>query len=98
LKYFKQRAIDLNNEGVKVDLFYCDDKAKVKVGEPGFAISSGVRGRVTIAPTNTTLVAGDHGMNKVSLTPSVTLIATIPKTVEESFERGEVLVTVNDCI
>ncbi|CAG2208657.1 unnamed protein product [Mytilus edulis] len=98
LKYFKQRAIDLKAENVNIYLFFCDDKAKVKVGEPGFAISSGVRGRVTIAPTNTTLVAGDHDMNKVSLTPSVTLNASIPRTVQESFVRGDVLVTVNDSI
>ena len=98
LKYFKQRAIDLKSDNIKINLFFCDDKAKVKVGEPGFAISSGVRGRVTIAPTSTTLVAGDHDMNKTSLTPSVTLHATIPRTVEESFVRGEVNVTVNDSV
>lgn len=98
LKYVKKRAIQLKAENVNMDLFFCDDKAKVKVGEPGFAISSGVRGRVTIAPTGTTLVAGDHDMNKVSLTPSVTLQADIPQTVEESFVRGQVQVTVNDSV
>lgn len=98
MKYFKQRAIDLKAENVKIYLFFGDDKAIVKVGEPTFAIRSGVRGRVTIAPTNTTLVAGDHDMDKVSLTPSVTLNASIPRTVQESFVRGDVLVTVNNSI
>ena len=48
----------------------CDDKAKVPIGEPGFAVSTGVRGKKTIAPTDTTLVAADHDMTKASVTPS----------------------------
>jgi hypothetical protein len=98
LKHFNHRAIDFNNDNVKVHLFFCDNKAKVKVGKSGFAISSGVRGWVTITPTYTTLVAGDHDMNNVSLTPLVNRNATIPKTLEESLERGEVLVTENDSV
>ena len=99
LKYLKERAIDLNSlDDVNVGFFSCDDKAKVPIGEPGFAVSTGVRGKQTIAPTSTTLVAGDQDMTKSSLTPSVTLDIKIPSNVEESFVRGKVSVTVNDSV
>ena len=99
LKYLKERAIDLNSlDDMNVGFFSCDDKAKVPIGEPGFAVSTGVRGKQTIAPTSTTLVAGDHDMTKSSLTPSVTLDIKIPSNVEEFFVRGKVSVTVNDSV
>ncbi|XP_033753308.1 uncharacterized protein LOC117336780 [Pecten maximus] len=97
-KYMKEMAIELQKEGVSVALFSCDDKAKVPIGEQGFSVSTGVRGKQTIAPTSTTLVAADHDMTKSSLTPSVILECDIPDTVEKSFVRGQVSVTVNDSV
>ena len=38
----------------------CDDKSKIDFGEPGHVLSSGVRGKKSIAPSNTTLVSLDH--------------------------------------
>jgi len=79
-------------------LFSCNDKTKVPIGEPGFAVSTGVRGKQTIAPTSTTLVAGDHDMTKASITLTVILQCNIPDTVVSSFVRGKVTVTLNDSV
>ena len=49
----------------------CDDKAKVPVGEPNAPVSTGVRGKMTIAPVSTTLGAGRHDMtNKPTIQPT----------------------------
>lgn len=98
-KYQRERAIELNNLiDINVVFFSCDDKAKVPIGEPGFAVSTGVRGKKSIAPTSTTLVAGDHDMTKSSLTPSVSLQIDIPGSTDDSFVGGQVSVTVNDSV
>ena len=68
------------------------------LGEPGFAVSTGVRGKKTIAPTDTTLVAADHDMTKASVTPSVILNVKVPESAEESFVRGQVSLSVNDSV
>lgn len=59
--------------------FFCDDKAKVSVEEPKDPVSTGVRGKTTIVPVNTTLGVLDHDMTKASLTPSVYLKCDIPE-------------------
>ncbi|WAR05310.1 hypothetical protein MAR_020679 [Mya arenaria] len=87
LKYFKEKAVEL---GEKYIVVCCDDKAKVPIGEPGFSVSTGVRGKKTIAPTATTLVAADHDMTKASITPSVILQVQIPDSAEKSFVQGQV--------
>ena len=96
-KYMKEMAVGLKSQ-CNLVMVCCDDKAKVPVGEPGFAVSTGVRGKRTIAPTSTTLESADHDMVKSSLTPSVTLQVNIPDSTEESFVRGKVGVTVNDSV
>jgi hypothetical protein len=96
-KYLKEMAIDLKSQ-CNVVLVCCDDKAKVPIGEPGFAVSTGVRGKRTIAPTSTTLESGDHDMVKSSLTPSVILQVAIPENVDCSFVKGQVAVTINDSV
>ncbi|WAR27046.1 hypothetical protein MAR_012750 [Mya arenaria] len=95
LKYFKEKAVEL---GEKCIVVCCDDKAKVPIGEPGFSVSTGVRGKKTIAPTATTLVAADHDMTKASITPSVILQVQIPDSAEKSFVQGQVSVSVNDSV
>ncbi|XP_070559193.1 uncharacterized protein [Ptychodera flava] len=94
-KYLKNKATELKDRCV---MFCCDDKAKVPFGEPGHAVSTGVRGKKTITPTGTTLCALDHDMTKASLTPSVILQCTIPENVEKSFVRGKVTTVVNDSV
>ena len=54
-------------------------KTKVPIGEPGFAVSTGVPGNKTIASTDTTLVAADHDMTKVSVIPYVNLYVKVPE-------------------
>lgn len=98
LKYIKTLAVNLAAVGV-VQLYFCDDKAKVPVGEPDVALSTGVRGKMCIAPVETTVAAADHDVNhKGSLTPSVLLQCEIPPSVDNSFVRGQVTVFVNDSV
>ncbi|XP_033753387.1 uncharacterized protein LOC117336839 [Pecten maximus] len=93
-KYLKQKAINQQN----CTLLFCDDKAKVPFGDPGHLISTGVRGKKTIVPSTTTLVALDHDMNHSSLTPSVILQCDIPKEINDSFVRGQVTTVINDSV
>lgn len=96
LKYLKSYALLYRDEVV---LFFCDDKAKVVYGEPGGPLSTGVRGKKSIAPTTSTLGATDHDLHhKGSLTPSVYLQCQVPDDVSKSFVRGQVRVHVNDSI
>ncbi|XP_041378644.1 uncharacterized protein LOC121390784 [Gigantopelta aegis] len=94
-RYLKERAIKLKNN---CTLMFCDDKAKVPYGEPGSSVSTGVRGKVSIVPTSTTLVALDHDMTKASLTPSVVLDCNIPESIDKSFVQGRVTTVINDSI
>ena len=48
----------------KVAFLCCNDKAKVPVGEPNAPVSTGVRGKMIIAPVSTTRGALDHDMTK----------------------------------
>jgi hypothetical protein len=96
LLYLKSLAVHL---GPDCAMFCCDDKAKVNIGEPGVVLSTGVRGRQTITPSSTTLVAADHDVHHIgSLTPSVYLKVDIPENPKESFVRGEVTVCVNESV
>lgn len=94
-KYFKERAVE---EREIVAIFFCDDKAKIPVGEPDAPISIGVRGKKTLAPVSTTLAAKGHYMHKSSLTPSVILQCDVPNAVNQSFVRGTVTNVVNDSV
>lgn len=76
-----------------------DDKAKVDIGEPGLAISTGVRGKKSIVPMGFNLSALDHDMqSKGSVTPSVCLDVGIPKEKNELFYRGTVNVGFKDSV
>ena len=69
-KYFKSKAVELGSDAI---MLCCDDKAKIPVGNSGMPVSTGVRGKKTLAPVSETLVACDHDMTKSSLCPSVYL-------------------------
>lgn len=94
-RYLKEMAIEMKEHCV---LLFCDDKANVSVGEPGSPVSTGVRGKKSIVPSSTTLVALDHDMTKASLTPSVILQCRVPDSIENSFVQGKVTVSVNDSV
>ena len=95
-KYIRQYAVKFK----KLVSFFCvDDKAKVDFGEPGAANSTGVRGKKSIVPITSTLVALDHDLQtKGSITPSVCLKIDIPDTIENSFYKGKVTVTYKDSV
>ena len=97
LKYLKMKAIEME-QNTKVALFFCDDKAKVPVGEPGVYVSTAVRGKKSIAPTGTVFVALDHDMTMASLTLSVFLSSKIPDSVEKSFLRSQVTTVITDSV
>ena len=94
-RYLKEMAIQLKENAV---LMFCDDKAKVPLGDPGSAVSSGVRGKKSIVPTSTTLASLDHDMTKASITPSVMLRCNVPETINGSFVQGKVTTVVNDSV
>ena len=98
LKYLKTKAVELKQKGLPSTILFCDDKAKVPFGEPGSSISTGVRGKTSIVPSSTTLVALDHDMAKASITPSVILDCSVPDTVQKSFVSGQVVTLVNDSV
>lgn len=103
LKYLKAKAIEMKAKSratgnPSVLLLCCDDKAKVPVGEPNTPVSTGVRGKKTLAPSSTTLAALDHDMTRASLTPSVILRCEIPESVEKSFVQGQVTTVVGDSV
>ena len=77
----------------------CDDKAKESFGEPGSAISSGVRGKKTIVPTTTTLGSLDHDVDhKGSIIPTVNMVCDIPDDISGTFYRGNVHVTFKESV
>jgi len=87
------------NLGALCYLYFCDDKAKVPIGETGVALSTGVCGKALLAPTSSTLVATDHDLHKKgSLTPSVYFSCEIPENINQSFYRGQVTTIVNDSV
>ena len=95
-KYMRELAVRFR---ASTNFFCMDDKAKVPFGEPGTSMSSGVRGKKTLAPSTTTLVAADHDqLSKGSLTPSVSLQVEIPDNISKSFYRGQVTVEVQDAV
>lgn len=95
-KYSKQYAIKDHDDCT----FVCmDDKSKVDFGEPGQYTSSGVRGKKSIVPMNSTLSCLDHDVqSKGSFTPSVILDVAVPRQYEDSFYRGQIYVTFKDSI
>ena len=94
-KYLREKAIELKGNCL---LFFCDDKSKVPIGEPGLPVSTGVRGKKTLAPSDITMAAMDHDNTKASLTPSVYLQCDIPDSIGETFLRGKVYTVVNDSV
>ena len=57
----------------------CDDKATIDYGEPGHALSTGVRGRTSIVPLSSLLGALDHDVkNSGHIIPSVILNVDVP--------------------
>ena len=85
-KYIRRYAVKYREN---VTFLSIDDKAKLTYGEPGLAISTGVRGKRAIVPVNHVLGALDHDVNsKGSLTPSVYLNVDIPPDEDQSFYSG----------
>ena len=94
-KYLKEKAVEQRQD---VALFFCDDKAKIPIGEPNAPVSTGVRGKKSVAPVSTTISALDHDMTKASLTPSVILHCSIPESTDKSFVQGTVTTCINDSV
>eukprot|EP00117_Sycon_ciliatum_P016059 scpid36605/ scgid15654/ len=71
-----------------------DDKHLVKVGEPGFPVAAVDRGRSVVVGTTESFQVADHDFTKLKITPSVALVCETPNSIEESFYRGKVYVSV----
>ena len=95
-KYLREYSIKVKGSSL---LIFSDDKSKIDVGEPGALVSTGVRGKKTLAPSSTQLTALDHDLqSKSSLTPSVTMICDVPDDINCSFYRGDVRVCLKDAV
>jgi hypothetical protein len=95
MKYVYEWLIELNRElnGVGVEFFGQDDKAKIPVGD-SVAISTGVRANVRSAIVSadggdTVLNAMDHDFHRINLVLSVTLRCNIPASIGGSFFMGD---------
>src|SRR5205085_1552698 len=66
-----------------------DDKHKMPIGED-VPVSTGVRNKKTLVPTEGKITAADHDYTKLSLTSSITLFINIPYDISESFYDEEV--------
>ena len=95
-RYLRELVIKSKNSCMFIS---CDDKVKVSFGEPGSAISSGVRGKRTIVPTTTTLGSLDHDVDhKGSIIPAVNMVCDIPDDISGTFYRGNVHVTFKESV
>ena len=95
-KYIRHYAVKYRDVTTFLSI---DDKPKLDFGEPGLAISSGVRGEKSIVPMNHVLGALDHDVNsKGSFTPSVYLNVDIPEEENDSFYAGQVKVVIKDAV
>ena len=77
----------------------CDNKAKADYSEPGTALSTGVRGKKSLIPINSTLGALDHDVNqKGSVTPTVSLLYKVPDSIDGPFYRRNPIITLKDSV
>ena len=77
----------------------CDNKAKADYSEPGTALSTGVRGKKSLIPINSTLGILDRDVSqKGSITPAVSLLYKVPGTIDRSFYRGTPIVTLQHSV
>ena len=90
LKYAKEYAVNFSQH---VTLVSVDDKAIIPVGEPGAAVSTGVRGHYrSLVPSSSFLGALDHDFHIHGVVPSVSLVISIPESPSDSFFTGQVYV------
>ena len=73
-----------------------DDKHHIKVGEPGYPVAAVDCGRRVIVCKDVSFEVGNHDFTKVSIVPSVTLVADIPNTLAGSWYEGKVVVTLKE--
>ena len=90
LQYMKRFTVSFIEHTL---LLSVDDKAIVPVGEPGYPISTGVRGHnrslVSSSPDAPLLAALDHDFHLFGIVPSVALAIDIPESPNDSFFTGQ---------
>ena len=74
------------------------DKHQVKVGEPGHPVAAVDRGRRVLVQSGVSFAVSDHDFTKCKLTPSAVLLVDIPESIDESFYRGKLAVTLKDAV
>ncbi len=92
-----QRELAIKMRGVAA-LVCVDDKHQVKVGEPGNPVAAVDRGRRVLVESGTSFCVADHDFTKFKITPSVALLADIPESIDGSFYRGKLAVTLKDAV
>ena len=95
-RYMREMAIQHKENCLFVS---CNDKAKVDYGEPGTALSTGVRVKKSLVSINSTLGALDHEVTqKGNVTSAVSLLRKVPDSIDELFYRGTPIVTLKDSV
>ena len=76
-----------------------DDKHRCKVGEPGYPVAAVERGKQVIVNTRgKKFSVADHDFTRFSVIPGVALLCDVPDSIEESFYRGQVFVSIKDAV
>ena len=91
LKDAKEYAVNFSQHVTLVSV----DKAIIPVGEPGAAVSTGVRGHHrSLIPSSSFLGALDHDfhIHIHGVVPSVSLVISIPESPSDSFFTGQVYI------
>ena len=95
-KYVKEFAMKYKEHCM---LLFMDDKHRCKVGEPGYPVAAVERGkRVIVNASGKRFSVVDHDFTRFSIIPSVILLCDVPSSVDESFYRGQVFVSIKDAI
>ena len=94
-KYQKEFAVKYRSY---CSLVFVDDKHHCKVGESSNPMAGVDRGKRVIVSLDCKFAVADHDHTKCSVVPSVFMVCSIPRTIEESFYCGRVLVGIKDCL
>ncbi len=92
-RYLREMAIMFKDH---VSFVSQDDKHKVKCGEPGHPVAAAERGKQVLVAVGQSFQVSDHDFTRVTLTPSVNFLISVPDTIEGSFYQGKVFVGMKD--
>ncbi|RIB24657.1 hypothetical protein C2G38_2167980 [Gigaspora rosea] len=94
-RYKKEFAIKFRNF---TTLAFLDNKHQCKISKPGYPIVAVEKGKQVIVNKNVTFAISDHDFTKTGMVPSITMLCSIPKTIDGNFYAGQVNIGLKDPI